>query len=97
MAFALFSFLVAFVAAVCAVLLYRRLQALLQAALQDMRSEISRVVRYNHADVLITKAAEAAGYRKTVALLKERGIARTGWGSYDRRHGDREPSPAIVA
>lgn len=47
--------------------------------------EVVRVVRENHGDVLITKAAEAEEYRKTVALLAERGVERPGWGHYDRR------------
>jgi hypothetical protein len=57
--------------------------------------EVVRVVRDNHGDVLITKAAAAEEYRKTVAMLRDRGIDRPGWGSYDRR-SRAEPS-AVVA
>jgi hypothetical protein len=58
---------------------------------------VTRVVRENHAQVLITKAAEAAEYRKTLALLTERGAARDGWGSYDRRNSQRQVDVPVVA
>jgi hypothetical protein len=57
--------------------------------------EVAKVVRDNHGDVLITKAAAAEEYRKTVALLRERGIDRPGWGTYDRR--SRIDPAAVVA
>jgi hypothetical protein len=47
--------------------------------------EISEVVRWKHADILITKVAEARDYRRSAALLAERGEEQRGWGSYDRR------------
>jgi hypothetical protein len=57
--------------------------------------EVVRVVRENHGDVLITKAAAAEEYRKTVALLRERGVERPGWGSYDRRNRA-EPAASVA-
>lgn len=57
--------------------------------------EVVKVVRENHGDVLITKAAAAEEYRKTVALLRERGVERPGWGSYDRR-SRAEPAASVA-
>jgi hypothetical protein len=59
-------------------------------------SEIVQIVRENHGDVLITRLAEAEEYRKTVAILNERGEEPRGWGSYDRRSATRT-APVEVA
>jgi hypothetical protein len=60
--------------------------------------EIADVVREKHADILITKVAEARDYRKTAAVLAERGEQSRGWGAYDRRAERVQPlSDAVVA
>jgi hypothetical protein len=47
--------------------------------------EIEREVRKRHADILLTRIARAEEYRKSAAILVERGESPRGWGSYDRR------------
>jgi hypothetical protein len=47
--------------------------------------EIEREVRKRRADILLTRVAKAEQYRKSVAILTDRGEAPRGWGSYDRR------------
>ena len=47
--------------------------------------DIAKEVRARHGDVLFTRVAQAEEYRKTVAILADRGEQPRGWGSYDRR------------
>lgn len=56
--------------------------------------EIEREVRQRHADILLTRVASAEEFRKSAAILAERGEAPRGWGSYDRR-GSLAPAVAI--
>lgn len=58
--------------------------------------EIEREVRARHADIMITKVARAEQFRKTSALLTERG-QRPGWGAYDRRTSVAPASTPVVA
>jgi len=58
--------------------------------------EIEREVRHRHADILLTRTARAEEYRKTAALLVERGQSSRGSGMYDRRTVNVHSTAALV-
>jgi hypothetical protein len=59
--------------------------------------EVAREVRARRGDILITLAAEAEEYRKTVAILADRGGPSRGWGTYDPRSGSHSTAHQTVA